>query len=297
MQRLREICAILGVTQADFASDLNVPVPLVQSWENGSAEPDAPTLRDIATMLGTSVDDLIEFQASGRKMASRHWFSGEHSVFDGFWGYLGLLMVGQSNCKWYPVTLGEYSRIRDALGTEHDEPRWLVVSTLNNRKLIINPEQIQRIRLVDDAAGPPDDDAWDLGWDYEACMVPELYRALAEYFWDGYAFENCNSPSTQELIQTFVDKFELKDDETLDFMSTCFIHPASGCPGKMRAANADLYNLVLDAYSGFPMGISLSTIDTEEESHFTPMHVALVEIPLLQYQKAEDEVSAEMEGI
>ena len=144
MQRLREICTILGVTQADFASDLNVPVPLVQSWENGSAEPDAPTLRDIATMLGTSVDDLIDFQASGRKMASRHWFSGEHSVFDGFWGYLGLLMVGQSNCKWYPVTLGEYSRIRDALGTEHDEPRWLVVSTLNNRKLIINPEQIQR---------------------------------------------------------------------------------------------------------------------------------------------------------
>jgi transcriptional regulator with XRE-family HTH domain len=294
MQRLQELRTTLGIPLADLARELNVSEPLIQSWEQGSSEPDIQSMRDIATLAGTSVDDLIDFETSGRKMASRHWFPDEHPILDGFWGHLGLLLPGKTNCNWYPITLGEYSSIKDSLGTERDEPQWLVVSTLNNRKLLINPELIQRIRLVDDAAGPPEDDTWELGWDYEAGMVPELYRALAEYHWDGFTFEHCNSLSTQELIQKLVEKFQLKDDHTLDFMSCCLIYSGSGTVNKIRAANADLYNLVLDAHAGMPLGICLSTTDTEEESHYWPMQVALVEVPLLQYRKAEKEASAMM---
>ncbi|SQG00615.1 Helix-turn-helix [Paucimonas lemoignei] len=298
MQRLQELrTTTLGLSIADFARELSVPEPLVQSWESGTAEPDGTVLRDIATLLGTSVDDLLDFDTSGRKMASRHWFSGEHPILDGFWGHLGLLLPGQLNCNWYPITLSEYSRVRDALATEREEPHWLVVSTLNSRKLIINPEQIQRIRLVDDASGAPEDDAWNQGWDYDAGMVPELYRALGEYHWDSFTFEHCNSASTQALIQKIVDKYQLKDDPSMDFMSRCFVHMASGAVSKIRASGADLYNLVLDAYSGMPLGISLSTTDTEEENHFSPTQVALIEMPLLQYQMAEVEASAEMAGI
>ncbi len=298
MQRLQELrTTTLGLSIANLSRELDVPETLIQSWENGTAEPDVTAMRDIATLLGTSVDDLLDFQTSGRKMASRHWFSGEHPILDGFWGHLGLLLPGQSNCNWYPITLSEYSRVRDALATERDEPYWLVVSTLNNRKLIINPAQVLRIRLVDDASGPPEDDAWHLGWDYEACMVPELYRALAEYYWDSFTFEHCNSASTQALVQKIVDKYQLKDDQALEFMSRCFVHMASGAVSRIRASGADLYNLVLDAYSGMPLGISLSTADSEEENHFSPLQVALVEMPLLQYQLAEVEASAEMAGI
>lgn len=296
MQRIQQLRATLGLTPAKFAEALKVPEALVVLWEKGEAEPDITALRDIATLLGTSVDEVMDFDSIGRKMSCPTWLPQEHSMFDGMWGYLGLLLPGQTDCRWYPITLSEYSGIKDNLANEVDEPQWLVVNTLNNRKLLINPERVQRIRLVDDAAGRPDDDAWDLGWDTEACMVPEIYRALDEYFRDSFSFENLNSPATQELVEKVIEKFQLTEDHANELTACTHVYLEGGTRSAVKAGNTDIYNLVLDAYSAMPVGISLSTEDTEEENHFSPSRVALVEIPLLQYQQAEKEASLEVVG-
>jgi transcriptional regulator with XRE-family HTH domain len=297
MHRIQDIRTTLGVSQADFAKALGMPAHLISLWEQGSAEPDIPSLRHIATLLGTSVDALMEYDLSGRRMASRHWFPSDHPLMDGYWGYLGLQLPGRDNCDWYPISQGEHALIGDALGMEHDEPQWIVVSTLNNRKLVINPELIRRIRLVDDdPADRPQDDTWEMGWDDACGMLPELYRALHEYYVDDYAFRACNSLETQNLIPKLVTRYDLDEQKVLQLTAHCSVHLASGTTTVLRVANADLYNLVLDAYSGMPLGITLGSPDTGEQNVFSPLHVALVEIPLLQYEEAESEASAAMEG-
>ncbi|MCD5978797.1 helix-turn-helix domain-containing protein [Pseudomonas quasicaspiana] len=297
MQRIQELRTTLGVPMADFAKALGVSEQVVGQWESGEAEPGVPALRDIATLLGTNVDDLMDFATSGRRITSQHWVPGDDAIFDGFWGRIGLLLPGETNCTWYPVTFAEYSQITDSLSIEHAEPQWLVVSTLNNRKLLINPALIRRIRLLDDAADRPEDDAWQLGWDSEEGLTPELYRALGEYFTDELAFDTNNSPVAQQVIHTLIAQHDLTSAKVMNLISDTHVHLASGSTANVRAANADIYNLVLDAYAGMPLGISLSTRDSEEENHFSPSQVALVDIPLLQYQTAEIEASAEMEGV
>lgn len=297
MQRIQELRTTLGVPMADFAKALGVSEQVIGQWESGEAEPGVPALRDIATLLGTNVDDLMDFATSGRRITSQHWVPGDDAIFDGFWGRIGLLLPGETNCTWYPVTFAEYSQITDSLSIEHAEPQWLVVSTLNNRKLLINPALIRRIRLLDDAADRPEDDAWQLGWDSEQGLTPELYRALGEYFTDELAFDTSNSPVAQQVIHTLIAQHDLTSAKVMNLISDTHVHLASGTTANVRAANADIYNLVLDAYAGMPLGISLSTRDSEEENHFSPSQVALVDIPLLQYQTAEIEASAEMEGV
>ena len=297
MQRIQELRVTLGVPMAEFAKALGVSKQVIEQWESGEAEPGVPALRDIATLLGTNVDDMLDFTTNGRRMTSQHWVPGDDAIFDGFWGRMGLLLPGETNCSWYPITFAEYSQVADSLSNEQAEPQWLVVSTLNNRKLLINPALIRRIRLLDDAADRPEDDAWQLGWDSEEGLSPELYRALGEYFTDELAFDTNNSPAAQQLIHTLVAKHDLTSPKVMHLISDTHVHLASGSTASVRAANADIYNLVLDAYAGMPLGISLSTRGSEEENHFAPLQVALVDLPLLQYQTAEIEASAEMEGV
>lgn len=297
MRRIQDIRTTLGIPSADFAKALGVSEQTVGQWESGDAEPGIPELRDIATLLGTNVDDLMDFDINGRRITTHHWTPGEDAVFDGLWGRLGLLLPGESNCRWYPITFAEYARVADTLSTEHAEPQWLVVSTLNNRKLVINPDLIRRIRLIDDAADCPEDDTWQLGWDAEEGLAPELYRALGEYFLDELEFDTNNSPAAQQIIYTLVDKHQLNGPKAMHLLGYTHVRLENGSTSTVHAENADLYNLVLDAYAGMPLGISLSTRDTEEQNHFPPRQVALVDIPLLQYQQAETEASAEMEGV
>ncbi len=297
MQYIQKLRAALGMPMADFAKALRVSEQLIGQWDSGEADPGIPVLRDIATLLGSNVDDIMDFATNGRRMTSNHWVPGEDAIFDGFWGHLGLMLPGETNCRWYPITFAQYSQASDVLSVEHAEPQWLVVSTLNNRQLLINPALIHRIRLLDEASDRPHDDAWQLGWDSEEGMTPELYRALDEYFTDELAFDTNNSAVAQQGVHMLVGKYNLDSAAVMDLISHTHVHLAGGSTTSVRAANADIYNLTLDAYAGMPLGISLSTSDSEEENHFSPLQVALVDIPLLQYQAAEIEASAEMEGV
>lgn len=53
-----------GITQEELANAVGVSTGAVSKWENGNAYPDITLLSPIARYLGTSVDGLLEFEAS-----------------------------------------------------------------------------------------------------------------------------------------------------------------------------------------------------------------------------------------
>ena len=59
MERLKELRRQAGFTQAQLAQMLRTTQQTVGRWESGKVEPDIATLRDLAMIYGTSVDDIL----------------------------------------------------------------------------------------------------------------------------------------------------------------------------------------------------------------------------------------------
>ena len=57
---------VLGYTQQELADRLKVSFQAVSKWETGSACPDITMLPKLASVLGTSVDALLEYRAQKR---------------------------------------------------------------------------------------------------------------------------------------------------------------------------------------------------------------------------------------
>ncbi len=48
-------------------------------------------------------------------------------------------MVRPRQSKWYPITLGTANSVSPQLRDYEESEEWIVVETLNNRMLVINP--------------------------------------------------------------------------------------------------------------------------------------------------------------
>lgn len=57
--RLREIREKKNMTMKHLADELGITVTSVSRYETGDREPDIETLKRLATILGTTVDELI----------------------------------------------------------------------------------------------------------------------------------------------------------------------------------------------------------------------------------------------
>lgn len=295
MERLKELRKVLGLTQAALASQLSVSQQTVARWERGDAEPSFATLRDIATLLGTSVDDLLEYSVGRAKISSQHWRLQDESI-DGFWGHIGLLLPGKLKSQWYPITENECGRIHHILSERHTSSGWLLLSTLNNKALIVNPDLMQRIRLLDDAADQPADDDWELSIDGYQGWGAEIYRGISEFFWDEDEFESKNSKALKKVVTDLIEEHKLDEEAVSEFMEHTKIHLKNGSLISFKADRSDTYELAIDADCATPSTISLKNDHTGELNYFNPMHVALVEIPLTEYLEAAREMMEELEG-
>ena len=297
MKRLKDLRGKFRLTQAELAERLGVSQQTVARWERGGAEPSLAALRDLATLLGTSVDDLVEFEATGHRVTSqRYWVLGEKEVMDGFWGHLGLLLPGKESCQWYPITIGECRRISSNLEVDLESGTWLVVTTLNNRALVINPDAVLRIRLLDDAADQPSDDAWQLSWDGYEGLSAETYRAMSEYFWDPEAFEVNNSEVMKKNVEKNIEVLELDERCATEFLDFTYVHLSNGTRAGFVAEGEGLFSLTMDADCQRPEKVSLTNEFSGELNYFPPRRVALVDMPLTRYQDAARESLEELEA-
>ncbi len=66
MQTIRELRTARDITPVQLAAALSVSLATVYNWENGTHEPRASQLRDLARLFGVSMDD-IDFEAGKEK--------------------------------------------------------------------------------------------------------------------------------------------------------------------------------------------------------------------------------------
>lgn len=286
MKRLKDLRKGIGFTQASLAKALGVSQQAVARWEKGDTEPSLAMLRDLATVMGTSVDDLVEFEAGATRISSQHWDLANDQMVDGFWGHLGLLLPGQLNHQWFPITDGERRRVSRNLQGDADCSEWLVVSTLNNRVLLINPAAILRIRLLDDAADQPSDDSWDLPWDGYQGLSPELYNAINDYFWDEHAFKNDYSEALQKFALDQIEEAGIGEEEASRLLEYTFVYLKSGPEMSLCAEADDLFSLSLDVDCQSAERVVLRDQHSGEFNFFPAHNVALINMPLTQYQSA-----------
>jgi transcriptional regulator with XRE-family HTH domain len=183
MERLKELRRQAGFTQAQLAQMLRTTQQTVGRWESGKVEPDIATLRDLAMIYGTSVDDILgQNPLTGAKtITSNHvFFRGDEEGEKGcFWGHLGVRFPGQSKSSWYPITLSQAEQLDEFFANADPDHPWVTVRSLNNRFLLLNVLAVPRLVLLDEAADQPDDD-WELPWDGPAGLPQEMYPALVE---------------------------------------------------------------------------------------------------------------------
>ncbi|WP_178119701.1 helix-turn-helix transcriptional regulator [Pseudomonas sp. RGB] len=286
MKRLQELRKGIGFTQAALAQALGVSQQAIARWEKGDSEPNIAMLRDLATVMGTSVDDLIEFDRGGSRVVSQHWQPADDQVVDGFWGHLGVLLPGHTDCHWYPITKGEQARVSRNLDGAVEASAWMVIATLNNRVLLINPALVQRIRLLDDAADQPGDDGWNLTWDGYQGLSPEIYHAIDDYFFNESAFTADYSETLQKLALDQIEEHEIDDEKAYRLLEWTSVYLESGLEVTFCGEEEELYSLTLDADCQALERVVLSDQDSGELNFFPAHRVALISMPLTQYQKA-----------
>lgn len=60
MDRLRRYLKDRGISQVAFAERLRVKQPTVSDWVTGESLPSAETLKEISTVTGISIDELLD---------------------------------------------------------------------------------------------------------------------------------------------------------------------------------------------------------------------------------------------
>lgn len=58
MKTIRELRQAVQMTQLELANAIGVTPSAVYKWERGQTEPSATNLRDLASALGVSMDDI-----------------------------------------------------------------------------------------------------------------------------------------------------------------------------------------------------------------------------------------------
>ena len=60
MTKIKELRMKAGLSQKDLAIEMNVAQPTASGWENGTKFPSSSKLKKLATLLNTSIDELLE---------------------------------------------------------------------------------------------------------------------------------------------------------------------------------------------------------------------------------------------
>jgi transcriptional regulator with XRE-family HTH domain len=279
LKRLVAIRTELGMTQQFVAEALKTTQQTVARWETGQTEPSLAQLRDLAMIFGMGVADIL---GNERKIESTYYCRWDEQTISGFWGHIGVLLPGAKFSKWYPITGNERDRAVQML-SDGDESLMLV-STLCNRLLVLNKQNLQRIWFLDDAADGPDED-WDN--DQVAEHNPkEFYRVLDDamdaLFGGGSDYEA--SDLLKEGIKELIAK--QSEEELYEMLHGTAVHLTDGHTIKFQGDPETLFDIIF----AIDLGESSQMIHFRDESHEWDSFIAIskitmIEIPTLDYDK------------
>ncbi len=211
----------MKLTQAQLAERLDTTQQTIARWERGDVEPSLSKLREVALELGVSTQYLLDGGEEKPQSTRYHLFAGR--AIDGYWGNLGVRLEGQLKSKWYPITVSEMKRAyRNVQSAET-----FVVSTLNNRCLLINRANVQSFYFLDEAADHVEGD-WEVGPDDVEGEPQDFYRAILPILEKDPAIAQDYTRSYRAYCLRVFRRFGLTRDQMIDLVLGSRIHLKSG---------------------------------------------------------------------
>jgi transcriptional regulator with XRE-family HTH domain len=289
IRRLREA---RNTSHQDLAGRIKVPPDTLEAWENGTARPSAGQLSSLAFEFGCRSEDLqSERDENARKiLTNTYYISTDRKIEDGWWGHLGVKLPGHDQSKWFPITLGTADRVAARLRGYEEDEKWIIVETLNNRMLVINPLATRRLWLLDDAQDEPSGD-WSIPIDGYSGQPAEFYKALEKYT----DVEKHDLPeSIVKHIEGFTDVEDLGEDEINQLLFDTHIHDGSGACASYWVDAAKLVELVESIEFEAPPRIIDLSCDSFD-SYFPSNHIAMIDMPRTLVLKELEQLAGEDE--
>ena len=270
-------------TQEKIAEVLKTTQQIIASWESGKAEPSLVELRDLALIYSTSVNDLLGKNPFTDGAVTNSYFSLDGSD-ERFWGHIGILIPGNKNSCWYPITMQESNRIANfMLQLEVENPQ-ILVSTLNNRMLLLNANAVQRVYLLNDDADQIDTD-WELTWDAYQGHSPEIYRALVERL-EGVDDSDEWSDSFMAALDELIKEESLTDELILERIVQTKVYLNDASIQHLTPSDENLlaiiHNIEMDSITVF----DLSNPDRGLDIYLPTTAVRMIDMPLYKVVEA-----------
>ena len=294
MKRLKELRQSLGLTQEALAKALQTTQQTIARWETGKAEPNLSSLRDLAMIFGTSVDDVVGSNPISKRVTTNTYTLFTKGDQDGYWGNVGILLPGKQHTRWYPITSSERMRIANSLN--HHDAQFICFSTLNNRMIVMSTANVRRVWLLDDACDQPGGD-WEVEWDsVEGCPL-EFYRALEDYAFSQEDFRASASPTLISMVEERVKEEKWDEEAIFRITNETLIWLSDGDRVNYSADEDDLWGLIVAMESeDIDRMIRLDEHGGDFESFYPRDKVALVEMPLLRVMDAAKRELRELNG-
>jgi DNA-binding XRE family transcriptional regulator len=291
MRRLKQLREEWNLTQAALADRVGTTQQTVGRWETGKAKPNISTLRDLALLFQTSVDDLLGQNPNSNKVVTTFPFiPGRNDISDGFWGHIGLLSKGLQNTKWYPVSIAVVERLERNLANLQSG-QWVQFDTLNNRVVACRPTSLAKLYILDDAADPVEGD-WELRDDEYQGMPLEIYRYLA----DSTLEEPEASSDFKQIARNFLERMQLTEDDLYEFLHYTRFHFTDGRTDAMWVEPENLSDFLFDADSRTVDDlIKFTAFGGAPDVYLASEQLCIIDMPLIDANQGIKAVHEEME--
>lgn len=148
----RTLIRIMHVDENKLAEEIGISTEQLKEIERGNTDTDLAILRDLAFVLQTSTSVILGKNIFDPQIATLNTFlsyfsekeNNDYYKNSGYWGHVGLNIKGSSKLLWYPITK---STREDIYQTSNN--KYQVIPCMNNRLLLVNMANINRIVMVD----------------------------------------------------------------------------------------------------------------------------------------------------
>ena len=158
--KLKALRVQYGITQHELAKRLETTQQTIARWESGKSSIPAKHLRDIAVLLGCSVESLLNAKGDqspiNAKQKNIHRSAAENSspygtVIVDFGGDVAKLREWPITCSERIYLLNQM-QARVGEGMTSSAQGWIYFETLNDRIVFINTSELESLRLISDDA-------------------------------------------------------------------------------------------------------------------------------------------------
>ena len=204
MKRLKELRESGNYTQKELAEMLNITQQTLAKLESSKSQPNIRILKDLAIIFGTSIDEILEYSKSGKRIHSTdYWLAIKNR--DGFWGHIGI-KISNSIPVWFPITIDVLNFLKNKLENIDKNKKWVLFPTLANQYVAFQPGKATKLIFLDEAVDILEDE-WNLLYPYSGYSL-ELYRAFITLH-----NENLSKEDTKKFIAIYSRK---KNNKNID---------------------------------------------------------------------------------